>query len=310
MPTKSFLASLDRARLARLLLFITPALWSVNYLVARGAPGHIEPHALALGRWAVALLVMLPFSWMELKMKWPQWRSEWKDLLLLGTCGMWICGAFVYIGARTTAAVNISLLYAVAPVLIALISSIWFHEKLQPTQWAGAALALGGMLLIIAKGSWQTFVNLSFTVGDGWIVAAVLSWTLYALLLKNRPSCLGIFSRSTAITLGGVIVLIPLTLIEMSFTGFPSRYDGFAVLLIFAAALIPGFAAYQAYSFVQKELGAAKAGLVLYLGPLYGALTGWLFLNEQPQVFHALGAAFILPGIYLATKSAAQNKEK
>jgi len=33
-------------QLAHVLVFITPALWSVNYLVARWAPGVIAPHAL------------------------------------------------------------------------------------------------------------------------------------------------------------------------------------------------------------------------------------------------------------------------
>ena len=45
-------------RLAYALVFVTPAFWSVNYLVARWAPGVIAPHALALGRWSVAALVL------------------------------------------------------------------------------------------------------------------------------------------------------------------------------------------------------------------------------------------------------------
>ena len=33
-------------------------MWSVNYLVARWAPGVIAPHALALGRWFLAALLL------------------------------------------------------------------------------------------------------------------------------------------------------------------------------------------------------------------------------------------------------------
>jgi drug/metabolite transporter (DMT)-like permease len=293
---------IDKFRLARILLFITPALWAVNYIVAKAAIDHIEPHALALLRWSIALLLMLPFSYRELADKWPLWAAEWKEMLFLGACGMWICGAFVYIGAKTTAAINIALLYAIAPVLIASVSAVWFHEKLHLRQWLGGALALAGMLLIISKASWVTFTHLSFTVGDWWIVAAVISWTFYSLVLKNKSSCLSVFSRSTVITLGGVLLLIPLTIVEMTMFGFPSRVDEKALMLGVIAALVPGFAAYQAYSFMQSELGAAKAGIVLYLGPLYGALTGYLFLNEQPQLFHFVGAALILPGVYFATK--------
>ena len=56
---------------------------------------------------------------------------------------------------------------------------------------------------------------------------------------------------------------------------------------------------------VQRELGAARTGLILYLGPIYAALTAWMLLGEQPQWYHGLGAALILPGIWLATRGRA-----
>jgi uncharacterized membrane-anchored protein len=137
-------------------------------------------------------MLMLPFAHRELTDKWSIWRTEWKDLLLLGACGMWIFGAFVYQGAKT--------------------------------------------------------------------------------------------------------------IIEMTVSGFPSSIDTRVLILGLIAAVVAGFAAYQAYSFIQSELGAANAGIVLYLGPLYGALTGYLFLKEQPQLFHFVGATPTLPSVYFATK--------
>ena len=35
---------------------------------------------------------------------------------------------------------------------------------------------------------------------------------------------------------------------------------------------------------------------------LYAAIVAWAVLGEQPQWFHAVGAALILPGIWLATR--------
>ena len=43
-----------RRQLAYVFLLTTPALWSVNYLVARSAPGIILPHMLAFWRWSLA----------------------------------------------------------------------------------------------------------------------------------------------------------------------------------------------------------------------------------------------------------------
>ncbi|MDE0780669.1 MAG: hypothetical protein OSB67_07940 [Alphaproteobacteria bacterium] len=45
-------------------------------------------------------------------------RAEWRDLLVLCILGMGICGAFVYVGADTTSATNIGLIYASAPQLL------------------------------------------------------------------------------------------------------------------------------------------------------------------------------------------------
>ena len=110
-------------RLAYALLFITPAFWSVNYLVARWAPGVVAPHALALGRWCVATSVLTVVCRDELATKRGLILDEWKQFIVLGALGMWVCGAFVHIGGRSTSAVNIGLLYTAAPVLIALASA-------------------------------------------------------------------------------------------------------------------------------------------------------------------------------------------
>ncbi len=295
-----------RQRLARALLFVTPALWSANYVVARSAIGVVEPHMLAFLRWLIAFGLMLPLAWPALRAHWPHWRREWKDLLVLGALGMWICGAFVYVGAQTTPATNIGLIYAICPVLIAAASALLFGDRLGASASAGVALALAGVLFVLAKGSPANLLAVQFTVGDLWIVAAAGSWTVYSILLRRRPSVLDPFARLTVITLGGLAVLLPLTILEAAVAGVPEV--SLRVLFLAAVvALLPGFGAYQAYSFMQRELGPARTGLVLYLGPLYAALVAWWLLGEVPQWYHAASAALILPGIWLATRTPAND---
>lgn len=291
-----------RHRLAIALIVITPGFWSANYIVARSAIGVVEPHMLALLRWCLALLLMLPFAWPALRRGWPQWARQWPQMLVLGGLGMWICGAFVYIGAHTTIATNIGLLYALAPVLIALASARCFGERLSRLQVAGAALALSGTLLVLVKGSMANLLAVRFTIGDAWILAAVIAWTVYSLLLRHWQSPLDPFARLTAIVAGGIVVLIPFTLAEGLARGWPA-FDGRTWLLAAVVAVLPGFGAYQAYSFMQRELGPARTGIVLYLGPIWSALVAWALLGERPQAFHLAGALLILPGVYLATRS-------
>jgi drug/metabolite transporter (DMT)-like permease len=288
-------------RLAIALVFVAPALWSVNYLVARWAPGVIAPHMLALGRWVVAALLLGAFCWREIRDKRQAVVIEGGRFIVLGALGMWICGAFVYIGGRHTSAVNIGLLYAMSPVLIALASSLWLRERFGIGQWLGVALALGGVVHILIGGRWQTLAAVRINPGDIWIAAAVVSWTAYSLLLRAWPSAFGALARLTLIACGGVIVLLPFTVWEALYW-LPSTLSGQCVGLVLAAALLPGAAAYGAYSFMQRVLGAARVGMVLYLGPLYSAGIAWLVLGERVEAFHLVGALSILAGIWLSTR--------
>jgi drug/metabolite transporter (DMT)-like permease len=288
-------------RLAIALVFVTPALWSVNYLVARWAPGVIAPHMLALWRWAIAAVVLGAFCWREIAAKRGAIRAEAAHFIVLGALGMWVCGAFVYIGGRSTSAVNISLIYAGSPVLIALVSALWLHERFGVRQWLGVVLAIGGVVHIVIKGQWAALWEVHINRGDAWIAVAMVCWAAYSLLLRAWPSAFGALARLTLIACGGVIVMLPLTVIEAVWW-WPSTLSWQSVGLVLASALLPGAAAYGAYSVMQRVLGAARVGLVLYLGPLYAAVAAWLVLGESVERFHFVGAVLVLGGIALATR--------
>jgi drug/metabolite transporter (DMT)-like permease len=301
MSTAAPLPTAAELRLAQALLFVAPALWSVNYLVARWAPGVIAPHALALGRWCLAAALLALVCRRELAAKRALIAGEAWRFLVLGALGMWVCGAFVYIGGRSTSAVNIGLLYAAAPVLIALASALWLRERLAPAQWLGVALALAGVLHIVVQGRWAALARLQVNPGDVWVAVAVLCWTAYSLLLRAWPSAFGPVARLTLTACGGIVVLLPFTVIE-AVAWLPSTLSWQSLALVVTAALIPGAGAYAAYSFMQRTLGAARVGIVLYLSPLYSAVAGWLVLGERIEPFHAVGTALILPGIWLTAR--------
>jgi len=292
-----------RKQWAFALIFIAPALWSVNYLVARSAAGTVAPHALAFGRWLIAFALLAALSWREIAAHPIAIRREWKQCLVLGALGMWICGAFVYVGARTTAASNIALIYSTSPVMIALVSRFTLKERMDAPQLAGVALACAGVLHIVLKGRWGALAQVEFTAGDGWIVVAMLSWTVYSLLLKAWPSAFGPAARLALIMGGGLVVLAPLTAVEALWF-MPTEISWMSLGYVVALGLFPGLGAYLAYSYMQRELGAARVGVVLYLGPIYAAATAWLVLGEPVRDYHWIGAALILPGIYLSTRPA------
>jgi drug/metabolite transporter (DMT)-like permease len=293
--------SAGERRLAFALLFVAPALWSVNYLVARRAPGVIAPHMLALGRWVIAALLLGAFCWREIVAKRALIRAEAWHFIVLGALGMWVCGALVYVGGRSTTAVNIGLIYAGSPVLIVLASALWLDERFGLKQWLGVALALTGVVHVIIKGQWAMLAAVRINGGDAWIALAMVCWAAYSLLLRAWPSAFGALARLTLIAAGGVVVLVPFTIAE-AIWWWPSTLSWRSVGLVLAAALLPGAAAYGAYSHMQRVLGAARVGMVLYFGPLYAAIAAWLVLGESIERFHFVGAVLVLAGIALATR--------
>jgi drug/metabolite transporter (DMT)-like permease len=278
-------------------------MWSVNYVVARTAPGIISPHVLALGRWFLAGLILAFISRSELWRERQSTLKVWPQYLALGSLGMLICGAWVYWAAETTTAINIALIYAASPVLITLGAVMGLKERFSWRQGWGVVLALLGVLHVVVKGQWAALSQVIWVLGDGLIVIAMVSWAAYALLLKKWSSPLSSTARLAATCLGGSLVLLPFALMEW-WTTVHAEWSGMATILVVVAAVFPGVGAYWAYSFCQKTLGASRVAASLYMGPLYGSLVAWLFLGESLGWHHAIGAAMILPGIYLASQKA------
>ena len=291
-----------QTRWALILLWFVPALWSVNYIVARKAPGTIGPHLLALGRWGLAALVLVALARSELWAQRANIGKVWWQYLILGALGMLICGAWVYQGARSTQAMNIALIYAASPVLISL-GSVWMlGESFSKRQAAGVALALAGVVHVVVKGQWAALSQVQFVIGDLWILAATFSWAGYALLQKKWPSPLSATARLAAICMGGVITLLPFSVWELFQDGL-TVWGTDAFLLIVIAGLVPGLGAYWIYGWAQKILGANRTAVALYLGPLYAAILTWAVLGEAPGWHHLVGGLLILPGVFMVSSA-------
>jgi drug/metabolite transporter (DMT)-like permease len=289
-----------QTRLAQSAIWLIPLLWSVNYFVARRAPGVIEPYTLACIRWGLAGLLLSLHARAELRREWRHIAAVWYQYLALGLCGMVVCGAWVYLGAQSTTAVNIALIYSASPVLIAVGSVLWLHERMRWPQVLGVLLALTGVLHVIVKGQWGALGDVRFVVGDAWMLAAMVSWALYALLQKMWVSPMGSTARLAATCWGAMPILLAGTAWEMSQPQTPAL-TAHAWVLGVSVALFPGVGAYWIYGWAQKRLGASRVAVTLYLGPLYGALLAWLVLGEQLGWHHLLAAALILPGVYLVS---------
>jgi drug/metabolite transporter (DMT)-like permease len=293
-------AGADQMRLAYALLLVAPVLFASNMLVARWVQGDIPPVAMAFWRWTLTWLFLLPLTWRPLWANRREIARDWPTLLLLGTLGMGLCGAPVYLAGATTTATNIGLIYAASPILIVLIDRLGWSEPVGRRQALGIGLSVFGVLAIVLKGDPTTLLGLDFARGDLWTVLAACSWALYSVLLKRRPSRLSLVGRFGAIVMFGALVNLPFYGLEMAL-GRVAAFDAYTAAVVTFLAISPGIGAYLAYGRLVAVFGPGRTSVLMYLVPLYNVVLAYVLLGETPQAYHLAGTALILPGVYLAT---------
>jgi drug/metabolite transporter (DMT)-like permease len=272
-----------------------------NLIVARGGVEHVPPISLAFWRWTVVVLLLLPFTYSFLIKNSKIIKKEFKKLFFLGAMGCGVCGAFPFLAGETTTVTNMGIIYTSSPIFIILISALFFNEKINFTKIIGLVSCLIGVFTIIIKGDLDLLLNLNFTIGDLWMLAAAIGWALYSIYLFYWKSELPIFQRFTLVAFFGAVSLLPFYAIEeivIERTVF--NYQFF--LWVLFAAISPGIIAFTLYSMAQKSLGASLTGFTLYIFTIYAAIYGFILFDEQIEIYHLFGTILVFIGVYLAKK--------
>ena len=273
-----------------------------NLVVARGGVEFVPPISLAFWRWTVVFFILLPFTYLTLKKNFNVIKKEYRKLFFLGATGCGICGAFPFLAGQTTTVINMGIIYTSSPVFIILISYFFFHEKINLNKIIGLIACLIGVFVIIIKGNLDLLINLKFTIGDLWMLAAAIGWALYSIYLFYWKSKLKIFDRFAMISFFGALSLLPFYICEELFYKQTIFAQEFYLWVIFAA-ISPGIIAFTLYTIAQKKLGASLTGFTLYVFTVYGAIYGYFLFNEKLENYHIVGTILVFFGVYLAKKN-------
>ncbi len=286
-----------------LLLTLSSLFWAGNWVTGRALREAFGPVAISFWRWAIAVVIVLPFVWRELHAQRHLIRRHWRLLTVLALSSVVFFNTFVYVGLRTTQAINGVLLSSCIPLFI-LLATWWMDgQRASRRQLIGMALSFLGILAIVTRGEWQRLADLGFHEGDLWILVAVPIWAFYSVLLKRKPAALSGLPLVAIFSAIGVLVLAPAYVLEMLYWVPPvvpswEALAGVAYIGVFASV-----AAFVCWNAGVAAVGANIAGFTVHLLPLFGTLLAILFLGEQPRLFHVAGFAAILAGVLLATWS-------
>ena len=294
------MALLNAKTLALLGLAATNLFWAGNAVLARFASDDIPPFTLVFARWALALLILLPFALSYLKGTWPKIRRHWSVVLMLGFLGIATYNTVLYLAASSTTAVNITLMSSTLPLITLLISWLMLNEKPKVWQLFGIAASLLGITVIISHGDVTQLLSLQFNMGDLLIVGIAFCWSLYSVILRKYPIDIHPIALLAILIMAGLPFIFVLFIIEIYLLP-PFTVGLSSSLVILYVAIFPSIFAYLFWGYGIKQWGPNVAASSCYLMPLFTALLAIPLLGEVLHSYHLIGGLLILIGLYFGT---------
>jgi drug/metabolite transporter (DMT)-like permease len=285
-----------------LLAIVSSALGGTAAAVTRYLVGDADPLTLAILRWGIGVLGVLPLA-LALGVRWPP-RADWPAVAALGI-GFFACFFILYnIAVGYTTAARASLALATLPLQTMLVAAVLGAEPLTLRKSAGVAIAILGVLAALASGlaaapaaAWR---------GEAIMATAVLCMAFYNVL--SRP----FMRRSSA--LGFLAVGMGCGAAALGLVGLAS--DRLAVLRGFGAAqwvagiylgLGGGALAFILWALALQRATPTQVANTMTVNPLAAGLLAAVLVDEPITWNLGAGLVAVLLGIWIATTEGARQ---
>jgi drug/metabolite transporter (DMT)-like permease len=288
-----------------LLLCIAALCWAGNAIVGRLAAGHIPPVTLSFLRWSIAFFIILPFAWKHLRRDWSAIRSHLGIMIFLSITGIAIFNTLQYWALEYTQALNVLLLQSAGPLFVALWSLILLGVRLTLAQIIGISLSLIGVLVILLHGDISALTSIQFNKGDIIFTVGLLIFGAYSVLSLKRPPIHGLSFAAFTFACGSAC-LIPFLAWELISRPM-MELNAANLLSLLYVAVFPSALSYISFNRSVHLIGANRAAPFFHLVPVLGTVMSIIFLGEHPQLFHFIGFALVLTGVFIASRQPARN---
>lgn len=276
-------------------------IWSTGFVVARLGMPHAPP--LGFLAWRYALSVLAFGVWIALaRAAWPRGRAQWGWLAVVGVLlhagylgGVW-SAVKLGLGAGTVA-----LIVGLQPVLTALwVSWTGSERRVSARGWAGLALGLAGLLLVV----WHK-------LGAGEVTAANVSLAAFALVAitagtlvqKRHVAPCDVRTANCVQLLAALAVTAPLALwlehepIVLHPDLFTAMAWSVFVLTLGGSSLL--------VALIQRG-AATRVTSLMYLVPPCTALLAWVLFGELLTAGVLAGIALTAAGVWLVMRDGAR----
>lgn len=272
-------------------------LWGVNYSAIKVSNQGLSPVFTGFLRSAIAGGCGIAYC---LAMRQPLFHRDIR--LLHGFVTGILFGlefVFLYLGMLYTNAARAAVLMYLSPFVVAIGAHLFLKEKLNTIKTIGLVLAFIGVYLVF-RGKPSEAGRLML-VGDMLEIIAAIFWGATTLYIKKflaeKVQPINTFLYQLIFSLP--IMLLAAWLLEDKWVlGFTLPVAG----SLFFQSVIVAFASYLMWFKLIHDYPVAKLSAFTFLTPLFGVLSGVLFLGEHLTAGLIAGLVMVSIGIYCANQ--------
>ncbi len=273
-------------------LLVTVLLWGTSFVAIRQSLLSFSPGGLALLRYLIGTLAVLPVYLLLPKRALPTVKDLFV-LFLLGFFGIGMYNILLNIGEITTSAAIASFIISQGPVATIILAVFFLHERLTKLSWLGMCVSLLG-ILVIAYAEEQALGY--FNQGIFYLIGAIFCTAIYAILQKallKRFQPLEITAWSIWF---GTLILAFYTPNLLDEIHNKALVDYFWPTFLGIGSGVIGYAC-LAYGF--KHYPASRAISFLFAMPFVSIIVGWIVLSEMPAFLSISGGVLAMAGAFM-----------
>ncbi len=266
--------------------------WSTGFIGTKFGMPYAEPMTfLALRMIVVVAILALIIA--VVRPRWPDGR-EAAHSAVAGVLvhGFYLGGVFVAIAQGVPAGIS-ALIPGLQPILTSTIASRFLGERVTPLQWAGLAMGLIGVLLVLHD---RTILASGSTLG--WIASflSLIGITLGTLYQKRFCGPIdwrtgNLIQFSACLVVFGAAALI-----------FETRqviWSGEFIFALFWLAVVLSIFTVALMYWLIKRIPATRVASLFYLVPATTAVMAWLLFNERLDALSISGIVLCAAAVFI-----------
>ena len=195
-----------------------------------------------------------------------------------------------FVAIKATTVANATVITALQPVLVAVVASRRFGEKVDARFLALVAMALSGVTIVVFGSAGTPVWSLR---GDLLAAASCVLWAWYFVAVKRARAELGTIELQAASLVTAAAVLIPVSIVVTGGIDVPDAGSlaGLAVMV-----LVPG-TGHLLMNWAQAHLRLTLSSTLTLALPVLSTIGAALFLDEPIVALQVLGMAVVLAAL-------------